>query len=162
MRCEMCGKDVPHLRKVLIEGTVLNVCNECAKFGTPVSEKEAMKYDTKSTVQERLEMREKRMRERDVLESEMVLDPEFADRVRNARMKLGISQEELAKKINEKHSVISKIEHGDLVPDENVRKKLEKALSIKLMVRSEPVAVQKKSAQRRGLTLGDLIRMEEE
>ena len=162
MICEMCGKDVPYLRKVLIEGAVLNVCKDCAKAGKPLSEKDAMKYDTKSTVQERLEVREKRMRERDVLEEEEVLDPDFADKVRSARMKLGMSQDDLARKINEKHSVVAKIEHGDLVPDENVRKKLEKALGIKLMVKMERMHVQKKSGERRGLTLGDLIRMEED
>ncbi len=163
MRCELCGKEVPYLKKVMVEGTVLNVCKDCASFGQPVSEKDAIKYDTKSTVQERLEVRERRMRERDVLDHEKVLDPDFANKVRKARMKLGIAQDELAKKINEKHSVVAKIEHGDLVPDENVRKKLEKALGISLMVTMEPVHVQKKSGgERRGLTLGDLIRMEEE
>ena len=161
MRCEICGNDVPYLKKVLIEGTALNVCKECARFGEPLSEKDAIKYDTKSSIQERLEVREKRMRERDVLEQETVLDPDFSDKVRNARMKLGMSQDELARKINEKHSVIAKIEHGDLVPNEDVRKKLEKALKIKLMVKIEPTHVQKKQNERRGLTLGDLIRMEE-
>ena len=162
MRCEMCGKEVPYLKRVLIEGAVLNVCRDCAASGTPVSDKDAMKYDTKNTVNERLEIREKRMQERDVLEQEEVLDPDFADKVRNARMKIGMSQDDLAKKINEKHSVVAKIEHGDLVPDENVRKKLEKALGIKLMVKMERMHVQKKNNERRGLTLGDLIRMEEE
>jgi putative transcription factor len=161
MICEMCGKEVPYLKKVLIEGTVLNVCSECASFGEPVSQKDAIKYDTKSTVQERLEVREKRRRERDVLEQESVLDPDFPDKISAARMDSGMSQDELAKKINEKHSVIAKIEQGDLVPDENVRKKLEKSLGIKLMVKIEPAHLQKKNNERRGLTLGDLIRMEE-
>ncbi len=161
MMCEMCGKDVPYLKKVVIEGTVLSVCKDCARFGEPMAEKDAIKYDTRSTVNERLESRERRMRERDVLEQEEVLDPDFAGKVRNARMKSGISQDELARKINEKHSVIAKIENGDLVPNEDVRKKLEKALGIKLMVKMEAVHVQKKGGERRGLTLGDLIKIEE-
>ena len=161
MRCEMCGKEVPYLKTVVIEGAVLKVCEDCARFGKEISPKEAKKYvRASSAISERLEMREKRMRERDVLEDEEVLDPDFPEKIRDARMSLGMTQEELAKKINEKHSVITKIEHGELVPDENLRKKLEKALNIRLMIKMEPVHVQKKNEQRRGLTLGDLIKLE--
>ena len=157
----MCGKEVPYLKTVVIEGAVLKVCEDCAKFGNEVSPKEARKYvRASSAISERLEMRERRMREKDVLEDEEVLDPDFPEKIREARRNLGLTQEELAKKINEKHSVIAKIEHGELVPDENLRKKLEKALDIKLMIKMEPVHVQKKSEQRRGLTLGDLIKLE--
>ncbi len=163
MRCEMCGKEVPYLKTVVIEGALLKVCEDCAKFGKEVSPKEAKKYARGSAaIAERLKIREKRMREKDVLESEEVLDPDFPDKVRSARMRLGLSQEDLAKKINEKHSVIAKVEHGDLVPDENLRKKLEKTLGISLMVKVEPVHVQKKSEHRRGLTLGDLIKLEKQ
>jgi putative transcription factor len=161
MRCEMCGKEVPYLKTVLIEGAVLHVCEECAKFGKEISPKEAKKYERPSSaISERLEMREKRMREKDVLEEEEVLDPDYPDKVRAARMRLGMTQEELAKRINEKHSVIAKIEHGDLVPDEALRKKLEKTLEISLTVKVKPVHVAKKNEQRRGLTLGDLIKFE--
>ena len=157
----MCGKEVPYLKTVVIEGAVLKVCEDCARFGKEISPKEAKKYvRASSAISERLEMREKRMRERDVLEDEEVLDPDFPEKIRDARMSLGMTQEELAKKINEKHSVITKIEHGELVPDENLRKKLEKVLDIRLMIKMEPVHVQKKSEQRRGLTLGDLIKLE--
>ena len=34
MICEMCGKDVTFCKKVTIEGVHLEVCAECAKFGT--------------------------------------------------------------------------------------------------------------------------------
>jgi putative transcription factor len=161
MRCEMCGKEVPYLKTVVIEGAVLHVCEDCAKFGKEISPKEAKKYvRASSAISERLEIREKKMREKDVLEDEEVLDPEFPEKVRSARMKLGITQEDLARKINEKHYVIAKVEHGELIPDENLRKKLEKTLGINLMVKMEPVHMQKRSEQRRGLTLGDLIKME--
>ncbi len=157
----MCGKEVPYLKTVVIEGAVLKVCDDCARFGKEVSPKEARKYARGSAaIEEKLELREKRMREKDILEEEEVLDPDFPDKVRTARMKLGMTQEDLARKINEKHSVIAKVEHGDLIPDENLRKKLEKTLGIDLMVKIEPVHVQKRSEQRRGLTLGDLINLE--
>ncbi len=157
----MCGKEVPYLKTALVEGAVLRVCDRCARFGEEIDEREAKKYEKgSSAVVEKLEMRERRMRERDILEEEEVLAPDYSDRVREARMKSGLTKEELAKRINEKRSVVAKIESGELVPDEELRKKLEKFLGINLMVKVEPVHVQRKSGERRGLTLGDLIRIE--
>ncbi len=163
MRCEMCGKDVPYLKTVLIEGTVLRVCEECAKYGEEVGEKEARKYaPARGSIAEGLAMREKRMREKDILDTEEALVPDFADVIRRTRQKMGISQEELAKKINEKKSVIGKIESGELIPNEELRKKLERSLNIHLTAKVEAVhPAQKKGGKRRGLTLGDLIRIED-
>ena len=44
MICELCGKDVPRLHKVVIEGVIMNVCDECAKFGKEAEEKEERLY----------------------------------------------------------------------------------------------------------------------
>ncbi len=161
MRCEMCGKEVPYLKTALVEGAVLRVCDRCARFGKEIDEREARKYEKGNpALVEKLEMRERRMRERDILEEDEVLAPDYPDRVRKARMKSGLTKEEVAKRINEKRSVVAKIESGELVPDEDLRKKLEKFLGINLMVKVEPVHIQRKSGERRGLTLGDLIRIE--
>jgi len=158
----MCGKEVSYLRTAVIEGAVLKVCENCAKFGEEIDEREAKKYVKGSAgVAEKLESRERRMREKDILEEEEVLAPDYSSRVRDARMKHGLNKEELARKINEKKSVIAKVESGELIPDRELSRKLEKFLGIELMVKVEPVHVQKKSGERRGLTLGDLIRMEE-
>ena len=68
MICEMCGKNVTFLRKVTIEGVLLEVCSECAKFGVG-SKKEVPKEEgPKPIIAQRLEFREKRSRPRDVLE----------------------------------------------------------------------------------------------
>ncbi len=161
MRCEMCGKEVPYLKTAVIEGAVLKVCEDCAKFGEEIDEREAKKYVKGSAaVAEKLESRERRMRERDILEEEKVLAPDYSGRVKEARMRLGMDKEELAKKINEKRSVVAKVESGELVPDRELTRKLEKFLGVDLMVKVEPVRVEKKSEERRGLTLGDLIKLE--
>jgi|GEM_PF-4116127 len=36
MLCEMCGNDVETTTRVRVEGTVLGLCPNCAKFGTVV------------------------------------------------------------------------------------------------------------------------------
>jgi putative transcription factor len=57
---------------------------------------------------------------------------DYDDRIRNARESAGLSQEELAKELNEKASLIRKLEHGDTLPSDEVQTKLEKELDITL------------------------------
>ena len=61
--------------------------------------------------------------------------PDFGMRVKDAREKLGLKQEELARRINEKVSLLRKIERGEIVPDDRVRQKLERILNISLVER---------------------------
>ena len=68
MICEMCGKDVTFLRKVTIEGVLLEVCPECAKFGIESKKEVPKEQGPKPIISQRLEVREKRTRPRDVLE----------------------------------------------------------------------------------------------
>ncbi len=159
MICEMCGRDVPRLKKVVIEGVIMNVCYECAKFGKEIKGKEIpkdVKYLPPEVVRERLERRKRRFR-KDALDEEEVLVEDYADRIRKARERMGLTQEQLAKKILEKRTVISKIERGEMHPDEKLIKKLEKTLNIKLKERVSYV-YSKDDKKARALTLGDLIK----
>ena len=72
-------------------------------------------------------------------------------------MKRNWSQEDLAKKLNERKSVIAKLESKTMYPDDNLTKKLERTLGIKLIEAAEAVQVDSK-ANSRGMTLGDYIR----
>jgi putative transcription factor len=80
--------------------------------------------------------------------------------IKSAREKTGLKQEELAKKIAEKESVIHKLESGIMKPDIPLARKLEKFLRITL-VESVEVSddVEEKRSSSEGLTLGDLIRI---
>jgi putative transcription factor len=57
---------------------------------------------------------------------------DYDQRIRNARESEGLSQEDLAKQLNEKASLIRKLERGDTLPTDSVQRKLEKALGISL------------------------------
>ncbi|UCF07834.1 MAG: TIGR00270 family protein [Thermoplasmata archaeon] len=161
MICEMCGIEVPRLKRIVIEGSNLNVCTKCEKFGQDhAASDEAVVTFGRDTIAERLERREKRLKGKDVLEgsgSELALD--YPKRIRDARSKMGMNQEQLAKKINEKRSVVAKLETGDMVPDNKLIKKLERALEISLMEAVSPVSAPKHREEARSMTLGDFIKI---
>ncbi|MDQ3718442.1 MAG: helix-turn-helix domain-containing protein, partial [Thermoproteota archaeon] len=65
---------------------------------------------------------------------ETILTPNFARLIREARMKMGLTHEQLGMKMNEKAQLLKKLETGSLKPDEIFAKKLERYLGIKLYV----------------------------
>jgi len=166
MPCEMCGKEVPRLRKVQIGGTALEVCNECARFGedrpAPAIEAAPVASGPAAVAEPPVRTFVHHGRKRDALsQGEMELADDYNRRIINGRRKKDITQEELAKRINEKKSVISRLETGEMRPSDRLIKKLEKALEIKLVERVEfQVETGKKKVASGGVTLGDLIRME--
>ena len=67
----------------------------------------------------------------------------------------GLSQKDLAMLLKEKEHLIKKIENAELIPEDAVRKKLEKALEIRLVDAPEADA-EKKVQSKLTPTLGDL------
>jgi len=161
MQCELCGRDVRRTKRVIIEGVVLNVCNECAKFGVELGGKSPTKpVSPPDYIRMRIEnIKRRKSKRRDFIEEEEVLVEDYGDRVRKARERMNLTQEELASKINEKSSVIAKIERYEFHPDKNLIKKLEKFLGIKLTEKVSPIKTSA-SGSSKTLTLGDLIEME--
>ncbi len=161
MICEVCGKNVPRLRKVLIEGAIMNVCDECAKLGTPI-EKPKVKVQRTPVPQNihthHVEEKHQKKKE-DMLNEEMVLVDDYGERVRKARDAMNISLEDAAKKMLEKKNVLSKIERGEMKPDRELIKKLERFYNIKLMEKVTVLPGEQKTVKN-SLTLGDLIKKE--
>jgi putative transcription factor len=160
MICELCGKETDRTTPILIEGTTLRVCKECMKFGD-VSKTGKKEVATRFAITERLEQRQRRMRPKDVYVEEETYDlvADYSKLIKEARAAREWKQETLAAKINERTSVINKLERGDIRPDDALVKKLEKELGI---VMKEKVPVIKPEAKATGgkeLTLGDLIKM---
>jgi len=89
----------------------------------------------------------------DYMEGEIVED--YADRVKKARMEKGLSLKDLALQLMVRELLIKKIENGELIPEEEVRKKLEKVLGIKL-VDVVSADAEKKTQAKITQTLGDL------
>jgi len=148
------------LRVVSIEGSELNACPDCARFGVEKSPRPKRTTAEPVHVSEALEKREKRAQTFDVFQQaaeELVAD--FPQRIRKARERLNWTPEDLGKKINEKKSVILKLEAGQMRPDDALARKVERALGIRLKERPTQAAAPKAAAHR-GLTLGDIVKLE--
>ncbi|MEM0083381.1 MAG: helix-turn-helix domain-containing protein [Nitrososphaerota archaeon] len=88
----------------------------------------------------------------------------YGEIIRKAREKLGMTREELGALIQDKASVIKKIENEELKPTIEQAKKLEKTLKVKILVEvSEEVEELFKPPKTKptGVTLGDLMRSQE-
>ena len=84
---------------------------------------------------------------------------DYHDRIRNARESEGLSQSELAKQLNEKASLIRKLEQGNSLPSDDVRKKLEGALDIDLSAGGSSDDAEWSGRESDGsYTLGDVVK----
>ena len=92
---------------------------------------------------------------RDQFKDLVELVPDFGRRIREAREGLGLTPEQLGARIKEKATLLKKIEREDISPEDEVRKKLERELKIKLTDQASEAQV-KSGGSGRGLTLGDV------
>ena len=86
---------------------------------------------------------------------------DIAQRVRKNRAKLGLSQEDLAKRVKEKLSVIQKIETGKITPDIRLCRELEHELKVKLLVPHTEIEDVPKGSPPSEVTLGDIIKIKD-
>ena len=134
MECEICGKPVPENNQIRakIEGSVMVVCKECSKLGKIQKAPPKPKYVKQNNKSKRPAATRNRPYSRNDEPSEELIE-DFSLEVRKAREAKNWSREDLGKKINERVSVITRIETGKMTPDIKLTKKLEKALGIKLL-----------------------------
>jgi putative transcription factor len=91
---------------------------------------------------------------------ELVAD--YPKLIKDARAARDWKQETLAAKINERKSVINKLERGDIRPDEVLVKKIERELGIVLKEKVPVIKPESKATDGKKMTLGDLIKMKKE
>ncbi|ACX73130.1 transcriptional regulator, XRE family [Methanocaldococcus vulcanius M7] len=156
--CELCGKLTEKLYKVVIEGSEMNVCKECAKFGK--SPKTYSRLGKKPTpTSGRTTTKKPVRRKRDLFDSLPVLREDYGDLIREAREKMGLSIEELAKKLKMKSSTLQKFERYELEPNEKEIKILEKWLKISLTENVGEDDQFYSGESDEGFTLGDFIKI---
>ncbi|WP_254523694.1 multiprotein bridging factor aMBF1 [Natrinema caseinilyticum] len=150
VQCEMCGAETSSPKTIKVEGAKLDVCSNCTDFGTevkqPASSSASTKYSTGSSSSSSSgggqsagsstgsssSSSSSQRRRTDMFDDMEELATDYDDRVRNARESKGLSQSDLANELNEKASLIRKIERGDTLPSDRVQSKLENYLDIDL------------------------------
>ena len=161
MNCDICGRLIvgPAFR-VRVEGAKMLVCSSCQHLGKPYQEEPSRPirpYSPKPrmprTTYHKAPELPRGMEESEVAEN-------YSSLVRNQRMKMGLSQEELAKRVKERLTVIQKIETGKIAPDTKLCREREHELRIKLLVPRAATQAPKMDAPAE-VTLGDIIRVKE-
>ncbi len=147
MLCEMCGKEVPLTTRTRLEGSVLSLCPDCSKFGTPVDPVPSPPTAAPPGARFRPGMAVthpsgpgRRLEERDLYQEigEMELAADWNKRIRVARESHSWTPEEFGKKLNEKKSVVLKIESGSFRPPDALVRKIEHLLKVRLRAEPEP------------------------
>ena len=175
VQCEMCGAETPSPKTVKVEGAELDVCGDCADFGTEVQTQQtsttSTKYSTSSSSSggsrsstgtsgggSRSSGSGGRRPGSDIYDDVEELATDYDDRIRRAREGAGLSQDDLAERLNEKASLIRKLERGEMLPSDAIQNKLERALDVSL---TESVGAEddewSSGASSGEFTLGDVV-----
>ncbi|WP_224446986.1 multiprotein bridging factor aMBF1 [Haloprofundus salilacus] len=170
-QCEMCGAEQASLTTTKVEGAELQLCENCKGFGTEVrtesTSSASTKYSTSSSGKSSSSSSSStsssssggsRRRRRDMFDDMDEIAGDYDDRIRQAREADGLSQEDLAKKLNEKASLIRKLERGDILPSDSVRKKLERKLDISLTEGGSDEDAEWSGGGSTTTTLGDVVK----
>jgi putative transcription factor len=136
----------------------MTVCPQCSKLGSGYWEPKPQSRSKPRINRKPIQHFPKRKAPTTIPETlELVND--FSQLVRQARESLGMSHNDLGRKIRERVSVIRKIESGKMVPDLGLAERLEHSLKIKLRVPpTDPKPQLSSSSKPKGTTFGDLIK----
>ena len=157
--CDMCSSSEKDY-KIELEGSLLNVCAKCSEYGKIVAK---LKKDEPQPIKkkERFGIVEEAKPEKQTTTIQMIV-PNYSNLIKEARERLELKQEELAKKIAEKESIIHKLESGRMKPQVPLARKFEKLLNIKLVEEVEEESLSSietpGSSQPDNLTIGDMIK----
>ena len=146
-QCEICGK-ATELVKCAIEGCEMSVCRNCAKFGS-ITEMPAFTEKPRPAGQSRAAAKQE--------EEEEAVTLDATGKVKDARERKCLTQEQLAKAIAEKESIIHRIESGAMSPSISTAEKLEKFLGIKLIEKMKKQEGAMVAAKSESFTIGDLV-----
>ena len=171
-QCEMCGAESSSLTTTKVEGAELDLCDECTDFGTEVrtdsGSSASTKYSTSSSSSSSSSSSDGSSstggggggssRRRDMFDDMDQVATDYDERIRSAREDRGLSQEELANELNEKASLIRKLERGDVLPSDEVQTELERELDISLSEGNGDEDAEWSGGSSTTTTLGDVVK----
>lgn len=120
--CEVCGKNISVAKRAEIDGVILEVCEDCTKLGKEIYETRKVFIPARSV---------SRAPRPDSIEDAKELASDFSARIRKARERMNLTQDEAAQKIGISHLIYKRIE-GGFKPDEQTARKIERFFGINL------------------------------
>ena len=163
MNCEICGnKIIEKPNRVVVEGSRLVVCRKCSGFSETSWESEFQRSQITKTIKPSSTFRDSRRNLKIKSTSKNFEDYEitenFSKSLQKGRTKMGISQEELAKLLKERLSVIQKIESDKISPSIKLSREIERVLKIELLTTQESTKkLDTKGDVGSELTIGDIF-----
>ena len=147
--CDMCGKDYDELVDAIVEGSMMKICLDCSKHGSVIPVNQAV-----------VDKKVERKKDFEKVSFVDIITDDYAETIKKAREKKGLTQEDMAKSIAEKASVVHQMESGNLKPSMKLAKKLEVFLGISLV---ETVTQERKKKKDidfkdKSVTIGDLLK----
>jgi uncharacterized protein (TIGR00270 family) len=152
MICELCGKNANEGFRVRLEGSVVSACEGCSKLGEIVSK---VKTETPKPKHKAIVSEANKPEIRTEVEFELIEG--YGAKIKAAREKRNLSQEDLGKLLNEPHSLVHRIELGKYEPSPDMARKFEHKLGIKLLTQHVEAEEQLASKATGDITLGDMI-----
>jgi putative transcription factor len=146
-------------QKVLIEGAKITVCQNCAQYGKKILSP-PKKFQRSGSISNKGKIAKpyKASPSKNILEPSIEIVPDFAKKIRSTRTGKKLTQEQFAAKLNEKPSLIRRIESGKVKPTIKLAQKMEKVYNIKLLRQIDEIKVDTKKYMKRssGNSLGDI------
>lgn len=149
--CELCGEPTQNIYGINVDSVELRVCAGCAKGKRIVYREEAKsrRPGSKGRGAQAVVQRPAR--------GELEVVDDYGRKIRNAREAMKLPTKVLAEMINEKESLLIRVEGQRTLPNEKLTKKLEKALGIKLEQVGEAGEAKGRSGRKDEATLGEFI-----
>tara|TARA_Y100000034_G_scaffold46605_1_gene57293 strand:- start:8201 stop:8677 length:477 start_codon:yes stop_codon:yes gene_type:complete len=151
--CDMCGSSSDQLYVTSIEESELKVCKNCSSYGKITNIIKAVE-------------KEKKVKKVKIIEKEPEIEiiqlivNNYHEIIKNSREKKGLKQKDVAKLMNQKESVIHKVESGSLKPSIKLAQKFERFFNINLIEEHEEIhAGNIEIKEREGFTIGDMIKI---
>jgi putative transcription factor len=143
--CEMCGKE-EKLITAEVESVEMQLCPNCSKYG---------KIKKKVTFSQGF-----RSQKSSNQGPELRIVANYSSLLRKARESKGMTQQDFAKMLNEKESVIVKWEQGSLKPRIGMAKRIGRIIKINLLEKDIPGEVDLEKTKATGeFTLGDFVKV---
>jgi len=158
--CPICGSIIWGKGvRVLLEGAKITVCNNCASHGTKI-QTPPKNFQHKKSVQRGLQTTSKKQTFKKKVGEDLEIVPDYAKKIKYVRNRLGLNQDQFAQKLNEKPSLIRRIETGKVEPTVKLAKKIENTYKIVLIKKSDDIEYNvqdtKYMKKTSGSSLGDI------